>query len=219
MLMIRRFLRAKAFTLIELLVVIAIIAILIGLLVPAVQKVRQAAARMQCANNLKNMGIAVHNYDSNYGTMPPVEGTGSNGQYNPYTGNRATASSTGTIFFYILPFIEQDNLFNQANGNSMNVGGSVVKTYLCPTDPIVVNANQYGGCGVMQTVNIQRNGFASSNYAANVMLFEPRGPTSVVPSRTGRRTRSCSQSVTATVLRTVPTVVVARYRPGPGIPS
>jgi prepilin-type N-terminal cleavage/methylation domain-containing protein len=198
--MIRRFFRGRAFTLIELLVVIAIIAILIGLLVPAVQKVRQAAARMQCSNNLHQIAIAVHNYDSTYGVMPPAEGCTATVP-NPYLGNRpGTNSANGTVFFYILPYIEQDNVYNQANGNSMNLSGVVIKTYLCPSDAVVVNAGNYGGCGVMQTTTIQRDGYGSCNYAANVMVFEPRGPTGVgaIPDGTSNtvmfaeRFRNCS---------------------------
>jgi prepilin-type N-terminal cleavage/methylation domain-containing protein len=199
MLTLRRFLRVRAFTLIELLVVIAIIAILIGLLVPAVQKVRQAAARMTCSNNLHQLGIAVHNFDGTYGAMPPVEGC-PNTVTNPYTNQRGFSPGYGTIFFYLLPFIEQDNVYNQANGNSMNLPGVVIKTFLCPSDPGIINANNYGGCGVMQSATVQRDGYGSCNYAANVMVFEPRGPTGVagIPDGTSNtvmfaeRFRNCS---------------------------
>jgi len=173
--------RGRAFTLIELLVVIAIIAILIGLLVPAVQKVRAAAARISCGNNLHQMGVAVHNYNSNFGKVPPVEGVPA-GVSNPYgggTSNPSPSGSYGTCLFYLLPFIEQDNLYQRANGDSQNLPGQIVKTYICPSDPSVVNANNYGGCGVMQSDNIQRNGYGSSCYAANVMVFEPKAPKSV----------------------------------------
>jgi prepilin-type N-terminal cleavage/methylation domain-containing protein len=171
----------RGFTLIELLVVIAIIAILIGLLLPAVQKVRAAAARMSCSNNLKQICLGVHNYQSTYGKIPPVEGV-PRGVNNPYGGgvnNPSPDGTYGTIFFYILPYIEQDNVYRQANGDSMNVGGVIIKTYICPSDPSVQNANTYGGCGVMNGDNINRDNFASCCYAANVMLFEPRGTRSI----------------------------------------
>ncbi|MFO0928367.1 MAG: DUF1559 domain-containing protein [Gemmataceae bacterium] len=129
----------KAFTLIELLVVIAIIAILIGLLLPAVQKVREAAARMQCQNNLKQLNLAAANYESANGVLPP--------------GFNSTSYCGALI--YLLPYIEQDNIYKQvpqtlltmpATGGQWWGGGwtaanNHVKTFLCPSDNAGVTPN------------------------------------------------------------------------------
>lgn len=125
----------KAFTLIELLVVIAIIAILIALLIPAVQAVRAAAAKTQCINNMKQMGIAIMNYETAFKKLPtPGQGL------NPTT--KIKDYDTHSFFTFILPYIEQQNVFTQINlnvvynssqaPNNQIAAKAQILTFICP---------------------------------------------------------------------------------------
>jgi prepilin-type N-terminal cleavage/methylation domain-containing protein/prepilin-type processing-associated H-X9-DG protein len=125
--------KRTGFTLIELLVVIAMIAVLVGLLLPAVQKVREAAARTQCVNNLKQIGLALHNFHDSNKAMPP--GYRATGTYS----DGATDTSPGWGWSaYLLPYLEQGNLYSQLNLNQpvqASVGiQQVLKCYICPSD-------------------------------------------------------------------------------------
>jgi prepilin-type N-terminal cleavage/methylation domain-containing protein len=145
--------RRGAFTLIELLVVIAIIAILIGLLVPAVQKVRDAAAKIQCANNLSQIGKAAHNYQANNTNLPP----GFLGQSPDLAATDGPTMYHGQyvgVLAYLLPYVEQDNIYQQmlsgvpsnylsatlmypnwwAIPSTAEASLNTVKTFLCPAD-------------------------------------------------------------------------------------
>src|SRR4051812_3878223 len=110
--------QSRGFTLIELLVVIAIIGVLIGLLLPAVQKVREAAARIQCVNNVKQIALAVHSYHDAMNVVPQLW---MQTPLNPDSATKATMNprSTGSLFFWILPFIEQENLYNLAGNRGV----------------------------------------------------------------------------------------------------
>jgi prepilin-type N-terminal cleavage/methylation domain-containing protein/prepilin-type processing-associated H-X9-DG protein len=136
----------SAFTLIELLVVIAIIGILIALLLPAVQKVRSAALRTQCQNNLKQIGLALHNFHDNNDRFPP----GCARDQAPFGTSGTNGSGYGASWMaYILPFVEQDNLYRQlvfAGGsgweqtaNGPVISDVVIPIYRCPASPLPMN--------------------------------------------------------------------------------
>lgn len=129
--------RRRGFTLVELLVVIAIIGVLVALLLPAVQQAREAARRMQCSNNLKQIGLAFHNFHDTYGHLP---GGGRDGVGLPldHTKTSSAAVAGWNWTYHILPFIEQQNVFDMGDDNDYSnsntiVGQQGINAYYCPT--------------------------------------------------------------------------------------
>jgi len=168
----------SGFTLIELLVVIAIIAVLIGLLVPAVQKVREAANRMTCSNNLKQYGLALMNYESTNGVLPPGQVAA------PIGGAFYSAAHFGTAAF-LLPYLEQDNIYKQFTVKmsitdlgttswwSVNPDWSLaftkIKTLQCPSDEVTSASQTTSGIAIFSitpaagTNSVTRGGFVNGN--------------------------------------------------------
>ncbi len=146
--------RARSgFTLVELLVVIAIIGILVGLLLPAVQAAREAARRMSCSNNVKQIGLSVANYESAFKRMPP------GGEATDYTSWNGTGYKRGfwphSAFTILLPFMEQTNVYQQMNlayqyddsryTPNQSAASNSIATFLCPSDPWGAELDNMGG--------------------------------------------------------------------------
>jgi len=159
-------LRRHGFTLIELLVVIAIIAVLIGLLLPAVQKARESAARAKCSNNMKQLGVALHTMNDTFGVLPPLcnlsSGAGSTLTSGPWIGWEC-----GTMFIFMMPYIEQNVLYSNFNfnGNNTPQAKTPIKTYTCPSDPSSPGGQQ----GL--SVHPGALGYSTTNYLGNYYVF------------------------------------------------
>jgi prepilin-type N-terminal cleavage/methylation domain-containing protein/prepilin-type processing-associated H-X9-DG protein len=189
-------LRRRAFTLIELLVVIAIIAVLIGLLLPAIQKVRAAAARISCANNLKQLGLANHNFYNANNRFPPGYNYDPNGKSNAATviaiyGTPAPGGYTDWAV-ELLPYVEQDNVYNAWNrtrytsagtsslwasqnfGTPSSPGATVLKVFICPADVSDVTQPVSNPNGNGQATGA--NYFALTSYRANYGSQLPQYP-------------------------------------------
>jgi len=189
--MFSRFLKQKksGFTLIELLVVIAIIAILIGLLLPAVQKVREAAARSTCTNQLKQLGLAVGNFDSTYMKFPSLS-------TRVVAGAQNSDAYAGSIFFQLLPYIEQEALQKQALTQMPPASGatatgtgnagctwqqatvtttpprsSAIKIFQCPSDTTISNGKASSATAI---AGFAANTYGATSYSANSEVFGNR---------------------------------------------
>lgn len=163
----RKHWRPGGFTLIELLVVIAIIGLLMALLLPAIQRVREASNRMRCGNNLRQILIATHNLHNDYNVLPPFSAPCA----DVTTSCRITLTGpfqgyNYTVHAFLLPYIEMDNLYRQMSPSGYGGGRyyEVIRLYLCPTDPSIANGKcmtTYGGA----------NSWGAASYGANYNVF------------------------------------------------
>lgn len=171
----------RAVTLLELLVVLAILAVLMALLLPAIQKVREAAARAQSSNNLRQMALAIHQCQSDHGLLPPGFGYFPGGPRAPTLGGGS--SGYGNVFFHLLPFIEQNNLYRSSaepGTGPLGLAGILyspfgpqfpgiavqpLKIYLNPSDPSSSSA------GLVEGSQTLADGWGACGYAFNAQVF------------------------------------------------
>jgi prepilin-type N-terminal cleavage/methylation domain-containing protein len=183
--------KRKAFTLIELLVVIAIIGVLIALLLPAVQRVREAANRSRCTNNLKQIVLACHNFHDSLDMMPPGEGSAPRNWSTFTPDGTPTTDTFGTVFFHLLPYVEQNNLYLDTyirpgeklfGSGSPNWSGlkwpnyhghwqDPVKVFVCPSDPSAGSNGTVDVSALMVKDAEFKPPWGACSYAANAQVF------------------------------------------------